>query len=350
MRIVYMGTPDFAAASLKTLIASPDHQVLAVFTQPDKPKGRGKAMQFPPVKETALEAGLPVYQPAKIRDEEVLQLLKDLNPDAIVVAAYGQILPASILHLPRYGCINLHASLLPHLRGAAPVQWSVILGDAESGVTTMLMNEGLDTGDMLETIRVPLAADETGGSLFDKLTEASCQVMLTTLKGLEEGSIRPVPQEGPSTYAGMLTKETGRIHWKGSAEEIERLIRGLNPWPSAYSYLDGKMIKFWAARVVKADPADQSDESVKADPADQSDRTEQACPADQSDLTEKTTRPVPGTIIRADKHTFTVLCGKDALEVTEVQAAGKKRMPADAWMRGAGQILGKTFTETDGRQ
>ncbi|MBQ4045761.1 MAG: methionyl-tRNA formyltransferase [Lachnospiraceae bacterium] len=319
MRIVYMGTPDFAAAPLKTLIDCPDHQVLAVFTQPDKPKGRGKAMQFPPVKETALEAGLPVYQPRRIRDEQVLAILQELDPDVIVVAAYGQILPSSILHLPRYGCINLHASLLPHLRGAAPVQWSVILGDKESGVTTMQMNEGLDTGDMLEQIRVPLAADETGGSLFDKLTAASCQVMLTTLKGLEEGTIHPVPQQGPSTYAGLLTKETGRIHWDGPAEEIERLIRGLNPWPSAYSYLDGRMIKFWSARVVKTDAAVQSE------------------------------GPVAGTIIRVSKRTFTILCGRDALEVMEVQAAGKKRMTADAWMRGAGQIEGKIFTETDGR-
>ena len=310
MRIVFMGTPDFAAAPLETLIKSGRHQVTAVVTQPDKPKGRGKSMQFPPVKEKALEYGIPVWQPEKINSEEMIAVLKEQNPDCIVVAAFGQILKKEILEMPKYGCINIHASLLPMLRGAAPIQWSVILGDEKSGVTTMWMNEGLDTGDMLMKQEVVLAEDETGGSLFDRLSDCGCELILKTLEALEDGTAVRTPQTGESSYAGMLTKELGNIDWTQPAVKIERLIRGLNPWPSAFTFLNGKMLKIWSAKVV--------------------------------DGFEGT----PGTMILPDKHRMIAVCGENCLEICEVQPEGKKRMTADAWLRGAKLESGMCFSRT----
>ena len=235
MRIVFMGTPDFAVPTLTALIEG-GHEVVAVVTQPDKPKGRGKAVLMTPVKEKAIEYEIPVYQPVKVRDPEFVELLKTLAPDAIVVVAFGQILPKSILDLPKYGCVNVHASLLPKYRGAAPIQWAVIDGEKESGVTTMMMDVGLDTGDMLEQKAIPLDEKETGGSLFDKLSALGGSMILSTLKGLENGTITRTPQgESGTSYAKMLTKEMGHIDWTKDAVSIERLVRGLNPWPSAYT-------------------------------------------------------------------------------------------------------------------
>lgn len=311
MRIVFMGTPDFAAAPLEAIIRSGRYQVTGVITQPDKPKGRGKSMQFPPVKEKALEYGIPVWQPEKINTPEMLQILQEQNPDCIVVAAFGQILKKEILTLPRYGCINIHASLLPKLRGAAPIQWAVIQGDEKAGVTTMWMDEGLDTGDMLLKKEVILDPQETGGSLFDKLSLCGCELILETLEALEAGTAVRTPQTGETSYAQILTKELGNIDWSRSAVEIERLIRGLNPWPSAYSYLNGKMVKFWSSAV-----------------------------------TERPEQEEPGTILQLNKHSFAVSCGKDWLEIHELQAEGKKRMTADAWLRGVKLEEGMRFTRT----
>lgn len=309
MRIVFMGTPDFAAAPLETIVKSGKHQVTAVITQPDKPKGRGKSMQFPPVKEKALEYDIPVWQPDQVNSEDMIAVLKEQNPDCIVVAAFGQLLKEEILNLPKFGCINIHASLLPKLRGAAPIQWAVIQGDETAGVTTMWMDKGLDTGDMLLKKEIRLAEDETGGSLFDRLSECGCELILETLEALENGTAVRTPQTGESTYAKILTKNTGNIDWNQSAVQIERLIRGLNPWPSAFSYLNGKMIKIWSAKV---------NEMHKGE---------------------------PGEIIHADKSSFIVCCGEKSLEILELQAEGKKRMSCDAWLRGVRIENGMKFSK-----
>jgi methionyl-tRNA formyltransferase len=294
-----MGTPDFAVGTLKGLLES-EHEVVAVVTQPDKPKGRGKAMQFTPVKEVAVQAGIPVLQPRRVRDAESLEQLAALQADVMVVVAFGQILPKEILTMTPYGCINVHASLLPKYRGAAPIQWAVIDGEKESGVTTMQMDEGLDTGDMLLKRVVPLDQEETGGSLFDKLSDVGAELLLETLKGLKEGSILPVKQgDSPTDYAKMLKKDMGEIDWTRSAVTIERLIRGLNPWPSAYTHLNGKTLKIWQGEVLTED-----------------------------------TKEEPGTVIRVEKDGFVIQTGAGLLKVKELQLEGKKRMEAGAFLRG----------------
>ena len=300
MKLVYMGTPDFAVPALVSLVEA-GHEVAAVVTQPDKPKGRGKAVQMTPVKEKALSYGIPVYQPIRVKkDEEFFNILKEIQPDAIVVAAFGQILPKEILDLPRYGCVNIHASLLPKYRGAAPIQWAVIDGEKESGITTMMMDVGLDTGDMLDQLIIPLAEDETGGSLFDKLSEAGGSLILETLKKLENGTAVRTPQpETGATYAGMLDKSLGNIDWTRSATELERLIRGLNPWPSAYTHYGSKLMKLWAAGVLP--------ENFEGK---------------------------PGEIVKVLKDCFLVKTGEGTLAVKELQLEGKKRMDAGAFLRG----------------
>lgn len=298
MRIIFMGTPDFSVPILEALAGS--HEVVGVVTQPDKPKGRGKAVQMTPVKEKALELGICVYQPPKVREPEFVQALKGQKPDVIVVAAFGQILPKSILELPPLGCVNVHSSLLPRYRGAAPIPWAVIDGEKESGVTTMMMAEGLDTGDMLEKAAVALEPQETGGSLHDKLSALGAKLILSTLERLKEGSIVPTPQdEETACYARMLKKSMGDIDWAMDAACIERLIRGLNPWPSAYTRWNGKMLKIWRAQVVEED-------------------YEGAC----------------GEVVYADKHTILVKTGRGALSLKELQPEGKKRMETDAFVRG----------------
>ncbi len=310
MRIVFMGTPDFAVPTLDALFQS-SHQVVGVVTQPDKPKGRGTKLQYPPVKEAALKQGVKVYQPEKVGEEGFLQTLKELAPDVIVVAAFGQILPPEILQLPPYGCINVHASLLPHLRGAAPIQWAVIQGDAESGVTIMQMDEGLDTGDILLARSYPLDPKETGGSLFDRLAAMGGPMLLEVLTMAEEGTLHPVKQkEEEHTYARMLSKAVGKMDFSKSAAELERLIRGLNPWPSAYTWLEGRLLKIWEAEVVPGEAGEE-----------------------------------PGKIIQVGKDFFTVQTGEAALQIRSLQLEGKKRMDTGAFLRGyevkKGQKLGR---------
>lgn len=311
MKAVFMGTPDFAVGTLEELIYS-RHEVAAVVTQPDKPKGRGKAMQFPPVKEVAVRENIPVYQPRRVRDPEFIKILKEIDPDVIVVVAFGQIIPQEIIDLPKYGCINVHGSILPKYRGAAPIQWAVIDGEKESGVTTMQMDAGLDTGDMLLKTIIPLEKEETGGSLFEKLSTAGAKLLIETLEKLEEGSIVPEKQgESPTPYAKMLTKEMGDLDWKKDAVLLEQLIRGLNPWPSAYTHLNGKTLKIWSAEVE-----------------------------------ERETKEKPGTVVEVNKKELKVQTGKGILSLKEVQIEGKKRMEIDAFLRGntvkEGIVLGLT--------
>ena len=307
MRVIFMGTPDFAVGALEEIIKA-GHEVVLVVTQPDKPKGRGKAMQYTPVKECALAHGIEVFQPVKVKEPENIEVLRKHQPDIIIVAAFGQIVPKSILDMPKYGCINIHASLLPKYRGAAPIQWAVINGEDVTGVTIMRMNEGIDTGDMIAKKTVRLAEDETGGSLFDKLAQVGAQLCVETMDIIEAGKAEYMPQNNEeATHTSMIRKELGLIDWNKSAVEIERLIRGLNQWPSAYTNLSGKTFKIWKAKVV-------SEENTYE----------------------------PGCICRIDKAGMYVQTGKGILLLTEVQMEGKKRMDADAFLRGY-QIEEGTF-------
>ena len=315
MRVVFMGTPDFAVGTLKAIIEA-GHDVAAVVTQPDKPRGRSKLLVFSPVKEEAVAHGITVLQPERARDEAFVEELRTYNADVIVVVAFGQLLPASIINMPGYGCINVHASLLPKYRGASPIQWAVIDGCEYSGVTTMKMDEGLDTGDILMVEKVKLDAKETGGSLFDRLSDVGAHLLVKTLEGLEAGTITPVKQDdSESTYVKMLHKSFGKMDFNKSAAELERLIRGLNPWPSAFTYIDGKMLKIWDADVVDNISEVQTDE-VK-----------------------------PGQIVSVGKNTFAIACGQGYLVVNEVQLEGKKRMDSGSFLRGnqleAGVMLGE---------
>ena len=308
MRIVFMGTPDFSVPTLECLIRK--HDVVAAVTQPDRPKGRGKAMQSSPVKMTALAHDIPVYQPVKVRDEAFVSVLKELNPDVIVVVAFGQILPESILNLPRWGCINVHASLLPRYRGAAPIQWAVIDGEKETGVTIMYMDKGLDTGDMIAKASVAIDEKETGESLHDKLAVLGGPLLLKVLDDLEKGiDHREKQDDSLSCYAGMLTKDMGRIDWNKDAASIERLVRGLNSWPSAYTYYKDKTLKIWSA-----------------------------------DVTPGKEDAIPGRVIAVDQDSFTVQTGQDALRILEVQLQGKKRMPVKAFLLGNSVEPGMLFS------
>ena len=326
MRIVFMGTPDFSVPALKALVEA-GHQVIAVVTQPDKPKGRGKEVQMTPVKIQAMEYGIPVYQPAKVREASFVEVLKGLEADVYVVIAFGQILPKAVLELPKYGCINIHASLLPKYRGAAPIQWCVIDGEGETGITTMMMDVGLDTGDMLEKAVIPIEEKETGGSLHDKLSMAGGELVLSTLKKLEEGTLVRTPQTDEGTcYAKMLTKSLGDIDWNQGAVSIERLIRGLNPWPSAYTMWNGKTIKIWAADVIAGrEAADFLSES--------------GVPAE--------TGTAPGTVVCSDKRGLVVCTGGGLLSIRELQMEGKKRMDTPAFLRGYPIPAGDVFVKKE---
>ena len=300
MKIIFMGTPDFSVGTLEALVEA-GHEVVLAVTQPDKPKGRGKEMQFTPVKECALAHNIPVYQPKKIREPECIEELKKYQADVCVVVAFGQILPKEILEMTLYGCINVHASLLPKYRGAAPIQWAVIKVEKVSGVTTMQMDEGLDTGDMLEKVEITLDKKETGGSLFDKLAITGGSLILETLEKLENNTALTTPQDDDkSTYAGKITKELGHIDFTKSAEEIERLIRGLNPWPSAFSHLNGKTLKIWEASVEE----------------------------------ENGEKKAPGTVLQADAKVFRIQTGDGIQKIATLQIEGKKRMDAQAFLRG----------------
>ena len=326
MRIVFMGTPDFSVPALKALVEA-GHQVIAVVTQPDKPKGRGKEVQMTPVKIQAMEYGIPVYQPAKVREASFVEVLKGLEADVYVVIAFGQILPKAVLELPKYGCINIHASLLPKYRGAAPIQWCVIDGERETGITSMMMDVGLDTGDMLEKAVIPIEEKETGGSLHDKLSMAGGDLILSTLKKLEEGTLVRTPQTDEGTcYAKMLTKSLGDIDWNQDAVSIERLIRGLNPWPSAYTMWNGKTIKIWAADVIAGREAAEF-------------LSESGVPAE--------TGTAPGTVVCSDKRGLVVCTGGGLLSIRELQMEGKKRMDTPAFLRGYPIPAGDVFVKKE---
>lgn len=306
MRVVYMGTPDFAVDTLDAIVKA-RHEVLLVVTQPDKAKGRGKKLQFTPVKEKALEYDLPVAQPEKVREEAFMEELENLAPDVIVVVAFGQLLPERILNIPKYGCINVHASLLPAYRGAAPIQWAVIDGLEESGVTTMYMEKGLDTGDIILQSRLSLAENETGGSLFDRLAKEGASLLIRTLEELEAGTATRTKQDdSQSSYAKMLTKDMGNLDFTQDAVILERLIRGLNPWPSAFTKLGDKTLKVYEASVL----------------------TEGEANALNSDVVGS------GSIIAVDKKSFTVRCGNGALRIMNLQLEGKKRMDTAAFLLG----------------
>ncbi len=310
MRVIFMGTPDFSVGTLEALIAA-GHEVCLAVTQPDKPKGRGGKMQYTPVKEKALFYNIPVYQPKRVRDPECVEELRKYNADVMVVVAFGQILPKEILEMTPYGCINVHASLLPKYRGAAPIQWAIIEGEEVTGVTTMQMDEGLDTGDMILKTEVPVAADETGESLHDKLAAAGAALCVETLKALEDGTaVREKQGESPTAYAKMLTKELGDIDWAEPALKIERLVRGLNSWPSAYTHWNGKVMKIWRAAAEAAEAADAQ----------------------------------PGTVVSVEKESFAVQTGDGILRVLEVQMPGKKRMDAGAFLRGNTMEPGELLT------
>lgn len=294
-----MGTPDFSVGTLEALVEA-GHDVCLVVTQPDKPKGRGKEMQFTPVKEAAVKHGIPVFQPRRVREPECVEELRKYNADVCVVIAFGQILPKEILELTPYGCMNVHASLLPAYRGAAPIQWALISGEKVTGITTMQMDEGLDTGDMLLKVEVPITNEDTGETLHDKMAEAGAKLAVETLAQMEKGLLKPEKQgETTTPYAKMLKKEMGNIDWTKPADEIERLVRGMNSWPSAYTKWENKVMKIWRAAVE-----------------------------------EKDTQAAPGTIVNVTKDDFAVQTGKGLIVVKELQIPGKKRMDAGAFLRG----------------
>ena len=311
MKIVFMGTPDFAVGALEAIIRA-GHEVVCVVTQPDKPKGRGKEIQFPPVKECALRYGIPVFQPVKIKTAEAVEELRGYDAELFVVAAFGQILSSEILHMPKYGCINIHASLLPKYRGAAPIQWAILDGEKQTGVTIMQMNEGLDTGDMLTKTVVEIAPDETGDSLHDKLMEAGAQLVVDTIPLLEQGSLTPEKQDDEkSCYAKMLQKSLGRIDWNKEAVVLERLIRGLNSWPGSYTKFRNKNLKIWEAEC--------------------------------GTLENKTA--VPGEVLAVTKESIEIQTGEGSLLLKSVQPEGKKRMAVKDFLLGYPVKAGERFGE-----
>ena len=299
MKVIFMGTPDFAVETLEAVIQA-GHEVALVVTQPDKPKGRGNAMQASPVKECALAHGIEVYQPKKIREQECVDYLAGFGVDIFVVAAFGQILSQALLDMPKYGCINVHASLLPKYRGAAPIQWAVINGEQTTGVTIQQMDIGIDTGDIIAQEALTLAADETGGSLFDKLAAVGASLCVKAMEQIASGTATRTPQdESAATHTSMIRKDFGHIDWNKSAREIERLIRGLNPWPSAYTHLDGKTLKIWKATVKGSESGEK-----------------------------------PGCIVDVTRDAILVQTGEGVLQLDEIQLEGKKRMACDAFLRG----------------
>ena len=303
MRIVFMGTPDFAVGSLQALCESGKHEILAVVTQPDRPKGRGNKLLQTPVKEYALEQGLTVYQPQKVKTPEFVELLHELQPELIVVAAFGQFLSKEILELPKYGCINVHASLLPKYRGAAPIQYAIIKGEKESGVTIMQMDIGMDTGAMLDKVVVPIAENTTMGELHDALREQGAALLLQVIDKIAAGTAVAEPQDdAQATYATLLDRSMEHIDWSKTAQEVHNLIRGFNPAPSTFTKLpNGKSLKIWGSK-----------------------------------MTDKSSAAAAGTVIATGKHSFFVACGEGVLEITEVQPESKKRMPAQVFLNGRG--------------
>lgn len=307
MKIVYMGTPDFAVPSLEALVRA-GHDVACVGTQPDAVRDRGKKVKFSPVKEKALELGIPVLQPVKVRgDEEFLQKLREIAPDLIAVAAYGQILPKEVLDLPKYGCLNVHGSLLPRFRGAAPIQRAIVEGDDETGITIMYMEEGLDTGDMLAKAATPIEK-KNGQELHDELAQMGAELLVDTLEHLDELP-RVKQDDALSCYAPMLSKKEGHLDFSQSPERLERIIRAFDPWPGSYAYLGEKMMKFWKAQVP----------GIRTDAPD-------------------------GTVVAAGEEGIDIVAGGGILRVTEIQMPGKKRVEVKAYLKGnsieIGTVLG----------
>lgn len=311
MKIVFMGTPDFAVAALESLIEA-GHEITAVVTQPDKPKGRSKELQFSPVKECALRHNIPVLQPVRIKRPEAIEELAQYEADIYVVAAFGQILSQQILDMPKYGCLNIHASLLPKYRGASPIQHAVLDGEEKSGVTIMQMDAGLDTGDMLYKKEIVLAADETFETLHDRLMAIGGEAIVEALPLLEAGKLTPVKQnDEESCYASLISKEMGRIDFSATAAEIDRKVRGMNPWPSAFSAFRGKQVKIWKVQIAEG----------------------------EYDGCE------PGSVCLVEKDGFTVKAGEGAVKILELQLEGKKRMTARDFLLGVKVLPGEKLGE-----
>ena len=300
MRVVFMGTPDFAAASLQKLIEE-NYEVAGVFTQPDKPKGRGMELSFSPVKELALKHGLPVFQPEKMRDGTALGIVRDLKPDILVVVAYGRILPDEMLAVPQYGAVNVHGSLLPKYRGAAPIQWAVLNGDTISGVTTMYLAHDMDAGDIIYKTETEIGEFETAGELFDRLMDMGAELLIKTLRDIKAGTAPRTPQDpAEASYVKMLDKSICPIDWNKTPREIVKHIYGLQPWPVATMELEGKTFRVFGAA-----------------------------------YTERRTDKAPGSIVRADEEGIAMACADgQCLLITELQAPGKKRMKAADFLRG----------------
>lgn len=301
MKIAFMGTPEFAAASLKALVESGQYEITAVVTQPDRPKGRGHKLQMSAVKTYALAEHLPVLQPEKVKDPAFQEELKALSPDLIVVAAFGQFLPKTLLELPKCGCINVHASLLPKYRGAAPIHYALLNGEKEAGVTIMQMDAGMDTGDMLAKVTVPVGETMTQGELHDELKEKGAALLLETIPGIVSGTVQPVPQDPEkATYAALITRDMEKLDWKKEAATLYNQLRAFDPWPGSFTLLpDGTRLKIWKGRVV-----------------------------------DEKTAVAPGTVLEADSNGFRVACGQHILEILECQPEGKRRMPALSFVNG----------------
>lgn len=311
MKVIFMGTPEFAVSALDALVEA-QHQVALVVTQPDKPKGRGKEMQITPVKACALKHDIPVFQPVKIKEKDAVETLRGYGADVFVVAAFGQILPEEILNMPKFGCINIHASLLPKYRGAGPIQRVILDGMSETGITIMKMDKGVDTGDMLLQSVVPIDEKETGDSLHDKLAIAGSKLIVEALCKIEAGDIAPVKQnDADSCYAGMLDKSMGKIDWSRDAVQIERMVRGLNSWPGTYTSYNGKVLKIWESDVCEKEKTLENE--------------------------------VPGTVTAVDKAALYVRTGKGVLKITQVQLEGKKRMDVKAFLLGCRIEAGEIF-------
>ena len=309
MRVIFMGTPDFAEPTLKALVEA-NHDVLSVVTQPDRPRGRGKKKAPPPVKEAALDLNIPVLQPLRVKDPEFIDLLRKLSPEVIVVVAYGRILPPDILSIPKHGCINVHASLLPKYRGAAPIHWAIINGEKQTGITIMHMDEGLDTGDMILKEAIPINEDDTVGGVHDRLSFLGARLLVKTLDLLGRGQAPRMPQVGEPSYAPMLKSGDELIKWDSPARDIYNLVRGMNPWPGARTYLSGKVLKIWRATV----------------------------------LAEGETTLKPGQVLSCSRDGIIVGAANGRLVITELQLAGAKRLKAADFLRGTpvpeGTILG----------
>jgi len=313
MRLVFMGTPEFAVPCLEAL--AQDHDILGVFTQPDRPAGRKKLLKMSPVKEKALELDIPVYQPERLKAPDVIEELRALNPECIVVVAYGQILTKEILEIPPYGCINVHASLLPAYRGAAPIHWAVINGEKVTGITTMLMDEGLDTGDMLLKEEIPIDSESTTGEVHDSLAQIGAKLIIDTLARLQEGTLKPTPQTGAANYASMLKREHEQINWNQTAIQVHNKIRGLNPWPGAFSMFRGELVKLWKSSLSFG----------------------------HHDLMKEMNGVTPGAIIGITTKGILVQAGEGFVELIEVQPAGKRPMTARDFFHGRHAELGELF-------